>query len=133
MLPTREARAHCIWAVSTWPDTRGFSFWGLWRLCLELAQQTFNSNMDLELLHSVVEGRSLTEEQAEKAMRALLAGESTPVLTAAFLTALRVRGETIPELTGFARAMRAAALPLAIEDACRPILDTCGTGGNPTA
>ncbi|MDQ1472906.1 MAG: anthranilate phosphoribosyltransferase [Bryobacterales bacterium] len=89
--------------------------------------------MTLELLHAVVDGRSLTEGQAEGAMRGLLAGESTPVLTAAFLTALRVRGETIPELTGFARAMRAAALPLAIEDACRPILDTCGTGGNPTA
>ena len=43
-------------------------------------------------------------------MRALLAGESTPVLTAAFLTALRMKGETVDELTGFARAMRAAAL-----------------------
>lgn len=85
------------------------------------------------LLHTVVEGRSLTEAQAQEAMRALLAGESTPVLTAAFLTALRMKGETVDELTGFARAMRAAALTVPIDDACRPVLDTCGTGGNGTS
>ncbi|MES1260810.1 MAG: anthranilate phosphoribosyltransferase, partial [Acidobacteriota bacterium] len=67
------------------------------------------------------------------ALRSLLAGESTPVLTAAFLTALRVRGETLDELTGFARAMRAVAAALPLDESCRPILDTCGTGGNPTA
>ncbi len=89
--------------------------------------------MTLELLHAVVDGAVLTEQQAEAAMQSLLAGQSTPVLTAAFLTALRVRGETIPELTGFARAMRAVAAPLPLTDDCRPILDTCGTGGNPTA
>jgi anthranilate phosphoribosyltransferase len=82
------------------------------------------------LLHAVVEGRSLTEAEAQDAMRALLAGESTAVLTAAFLTALRMKGETVDELTGFARAMRAAALVVPIEDAHRPVLDTCGTGGN---
>jgi anthranilate phosphoribosyltransferase len=82
------------------------------------------------LLHTVVGGRSLTEAEAQDAMRALLAGESTPVLTAAFLTALRIKGETVDELTGFARAMREAALPVPIEDAYRPVLDTCGTGGN---
>src|SRR5580698_10835423 len=81
------------------------------------------------LLHTVVEGRSLTEAQAQEAMRALLAGESTPVLTAAFLTARRMKGETVDELTGFARAMRAASIPLPIDPAVRPLLDTCGTGG----
>ncbi len=85
------------------------------------------------LLHTVVEGRSLTEVEAQDAMRALLAGESTPVLTAAFLTALRMKGETVDELTGFARAMRAAALVVPIENAFRPVLDTCGTGGNGTS
>jgi anthranilate phosphoribosyltransferase len=89
--------------------------------------------MTLELLHRVVDGHALTEEQAEQAMRSLLAGASTPVLTAAFLTALRVRGESVAELTGFARAMRSVAAVLPIDDTCRPILDTCGTGGNPTA
>lgn len=75
----------------------------------------------------------MTEAEAQDAMRALLAGESTPVLTAAFLTALRMKGETVEELTGFARAMRAAALTVSIEDRYRPVLDTCGTGGNGTS
>jgi anthranilate phosphoribosyltransferase len=87
----------------------------------------------LTFLHTVVEGNSLSEREAEDAMRVLLAGESTPVLTAAFLTALRVKGETVDELTGFARAMRDAALVVPIEDSCRPVLDTCGTGGNGTS
>ncbi len=87
----------------------------------------------LTFLHTVVEGRSLSEHEAEDAMRVLLAGESTPVLTAAFLTALRVKGETVDELTGFARAMRDAALVVPIEDSYRPVLDTCGTGGNGTS
>ena len=85
--------------------------------------------MTLDFLHAVTGGQSLTEEEAESAMRALLAGESTPVLTAAFLTALRMKGETVDELTGFARAMRAASKPLPIDPAVRPLLDTCGTGG----
>ncbi|MEP6714369.1 MAG: anthranilate phosphoribosyltransferase [Terriglobia bacterium] len=89
--------------------------------------------MTPDLLHAVVEGRSLNEEEAECAMRALLAGEAAPVLTAAFLTALRMKGETVEELTGFARAMRAVATPLPIGDDVRPVLDTCGTGGNGTA
>src|SRR5580704_9256043 len=89
--------------------------------------------MTLDLLHAVTGGHSLTEQQAESAMRALLAGESTPVLTAAFLTALRMKGETVDELTGFARAMRAAAVAVPIEDRYRPVLDTCGTGGNGTS
>jgi anthranilate phosphoribosyltransferase len=83
----------------------------------------------LELLHAVAGGHSLTEQQAESAMNALLAGESTPVLTSAFLTALRMKGETVDELTGFARAMRSASTPLPIDPGVRPLLDTCGTGG----
>jgi anthranilate phosphoribosyltransferase len=89
--------------------------------------------MTLDLLHAVVDGRSLTAADAESAMQSLLAGESTAVLTTAFLTALRVRGETVDELAGFARAMRAAALPLPVAAPYRPLLDTCGTGGNGTS
>ncbi len=89
--------------------------------------------MTLDLLHAVVDGRFLTAAEAESAMHSLLAGESTAVLTSAFLTALRVRGETIDELAGFARAMRATALPFPIDAAYRPLLDTCGTGGNGTS
>lgn len=84
-------------------------------------------------LHTVVEGSSLTEAEAQEAMRVLLAGEATPALTAAFLTALRMKGETVEELTGFARAMRAAALVVPLEARDRPVIDTCGTGGNGTS
>ncbi len=84
----------------------------------------------LELLHAVAGGRTLSEAEAEAAMRELLAGESTPVLTSAFVTALRVRGETVEELAGFARAMRAAAAKVPLGPECRPLLDTCGTGGD---
>jgi anthranilate phosphoribosyltransferase len=44
-----------------------------------------------------------------------------------------MKGETVEELTGFARAMRSAALTVPIDDSCRPVLDTCGTGGNGTS
>jgi anthranilate phosphoribosyltransferase len=85
----------------------------------------------LEALHVIVgESRGLTEAEAEAAMALILTGASTPVQIAAFLVALRGRGETVEELTGFARAMRAAATPIEIP---RPLLDTCGTGGNPFA
>src|SRR5579884_3211435 len=94
------------------------------------AAQVLNFSMNLQFLHAVAEGRSLTEEQAEAAMRALLAGESTPVLASSFLTALRMKGETVDELTGFARAMRNAAAPIEIASGFRPLIDTCGTGGN---
>lgn len=106
-------------------------------MALRLAKPSFQLNMNpvsiSALLHLVVDGRSLDEGQAEAGMKALLAGESTPVLTAAFLTALRMKGETVEELTGFARAMRSAALTVPIDDACRPVIDTCGTGGNGTS
>ena len=90
----------------------------------------FNFIMTLDLLHGVVQGHSLTEEEAHAAMRGLLEGEVSHVLAAAFLTALRMKGETVNELTGFARAMRAAATPIPISADCRPVLDTCGTGGS---
>jgi anthranilate phosphoribosyltransferase len=86
--------------------------------------------MTPELLNGVIDGKSLTQSQSEEAMRCLLSGETTPAVTAAFLTALRIKGETVEELAGFARAMRAAAVPLPIDPAYRPLLDTCGSGGN---
>jgi anthranilate phosphoribosyltransferase len=81
----------------------------------------------LDAVHAVVDtGRDLTAGEAEQAMSIILRGEATPVEIAAFLIGLRGKGETAEELTGFARAMRAAAEPVDIEG---PLLDTCGTGG----
>ena len=57
-------------------------------------------------LSAVVEGQSLTLDQARDAMGAVMDGEATPAQLAALLVALRMRGETIEELAGFATAMR---------------------------
>lgn len=82
----------------------------------------------LNYLHAVVnEARGLTEFEAEEAMSLILKGEAPPVQLAGLLTALRVRGESVEEITGFARAMRAAARSVEVTG---PLLDTCGTGGN---
>ncbi|MBM3814563.1 MAG: anthranilate phosphoribosyltransferase [Acidimicrobiia bacterium] len=81
----------------------------------------------LDLLHSAVEG-PLDAAQAEQAMSLLLEGNASPAQTAAFLTALRVRGETGEEVAGFARAMRARVNP--VDPGPGPVIDTCGTGGD---
>lgn len=63
-------------------------------------------------------------------MQAILSGETSPALIAAFLTALRMRGEDPAELAGFAAAMRHHAVPVPLVLHEHPLLDTCGTGGD---
>jgi anthranilate phosphoribosyltransferase len=75
----------------------------------------------------VNEGRHLSEEEAAAVMEEIMAGEATPAQVAAFLVALRTRGETVEEVVGMARVMRQKALRL---DVSGPLLDTCGTGGD---
>lgn len=65
----------------------------------------------------------------EGAMRRILAGEATQVQIAAFLVAMRVRGETSEDLLAAARVMRQYCTPLSIQPR-RVVLDTCGTGGD---
>jgi len=57
-------------------------------------------------LAAVVDGRSLTLDESRAAMGSVMDGEATPALLAALLVALRMRGETVDELAGFATAMR---------------------------
>jgi anthranilate phosphoribosyltransferase len=83
----------------------------------------------LPYLERVVERVSLTPEDAHAAMHVILAGEAGPALIAAFLTALRMKGETVGELVGFARAMREMAEPVPVDLDGQVLLDTCGTGG----
>ncbi len=78
-------------------------------------------------LHQVVEGRDLSALDAQAAMEAILAGEASPAEIAALLVALRMKGEAVAELVGFARAMRQAARAVKAEG---PLIDTCGTGGD---
>lgn len=79
-------------------------------------------------LHRVTEGHSLTASEAQDAMNFILAGEATTAQIAAFLVALKMKGETAEELTGFAKAMREKANR--IETGLPLLVDTCGTGGD---
>jgi anthranilate phosphoribosyltransferase len=85
-------------------------------------------------LERVVGRENLSPEQALEAMETILAGTASHAQIAAFLVALRMKGETVDELVGFARAMRRMAAPVAAHlngDASgEPLLDTCGTGGD---
>jgi len=74
----------------------------------------------------VARGERLTEEEAGLAMTAIMDGEATPAQIGALLVGLAVRGETEDEIVGFARTMRARAVPLTAKGA----VDTCGTGGD---
>jgi anthranilate phosphoribosyltransferase len=82
----------------------------------------------LALLHRVAERNHLDAAEAEQAMSAILSGEATTPQVAGFLVALRMKGETVEELTGFARAMRARMTRVDAGEGV--ILDTCGTGGD---
>lgn len=79
------------------------------------------------LLATVAEGNALSVEEAERAFDIMMGGEATPAQMGALLMGLRVRGETVDEITGGARAMRARALAM---DAPADAVDTCGTGGD---
>src|SRR6185503_18674673 len=79
-------------------------------------------------LKAITSGHVLNERDAEAFMGAMFDGTAPPLQIAAALGALRVRGETVPELTGFARAMRARAVR--VYSSRRPLVDTCGTGGD---
>lgn len=71
--------------------------------------------------------RDLTEEEAASALGDVFSGEATPAQLAAYLIALRLKGETVDEITGMARVMREHALPVSVDG---PLVDTCGTGGD---
>lgn len=78
-------------------------------------------------LAAVVEGRTLTLDEARDAMGAVMDGEATPAQLAGLLVGLRMRGESTEELAGFAAAMRKRVVRV---DAPEGTIDTCGTGGD---
>jgi anthranilate phosphoribosyltransferase len=84
----------------------------------------------LPYLHAVAERRSLGAAEASEAMHSILAGDVSASQIAAFLVALRMKGETVDELVGFARAMRSMAVRIDPGLDGEPLLDTCGTGGD---
>ena len=84
----------------------------------------------LPYLERVAERNNLSPEEAQEAMRVILAGQASQPQLAAFLMAMRMKGETADELVGFARAMRAMASPIDHGLSGEAVLDTCGTGGD---
>jgi anthranilate phosphoribosyltransferase len=82
----------------------------------------------LEAFKKVMAGQSLTEDEAFQAMMELMSGEASPELISGFVVVMRYKRETIPEITGFARAMRQRAIRIQPKVKGR-LIDTCGTGG----
>lgn len=82
----------------------------------------------VQVLEKVVEGQHLDPAEAEAVMEIVMTGQATPAQIAAFLVALRIKGETPCEISSFARAMRHHALQVSTSRA--DVVDTCGTGGD---
>jgi len=80
-----------------------------------------------EAIETLVSGNPLTFEQAAEVMQEIMSGQATPAQFAAFVTALRIKGETVDEIAGLASVMQAKATPVPVT---APVVDTCGTGGD---
>ena len=81
----------------------------------------------IEAIAKLVRCQSLTEAEAAAAFETIMRGDATPVQIAGFVIALRMKGETVDELTGFAKTARQMSTPIDVEG---DLLDTCGTGGD---
>lgn len=79
-------------------------------------------------LMNIMEGRDLTQIEARNVMSHIMSGEATAAQIGGLLTALRLKGETVDEITGFAEAMRESCSRVHTEQ--NNLLDTCGTGGS---
>ena len=94
-----------------------------------------------EAIAKAVKGVDLTEQGMEKVMEEIMTGKATPAQVGSFITALRMKGETVDEITGAARVMRAKARKIGLNNHLisidrdeinveeETVLDTCGTGG----
>ena len=80
-----------------------------------------------DAIAQLVDGKSLDRAQAAQVMEEIMTGEATPAQIGAFTVALRQKGETVDEITGFAGVMRDKSIKVSVDG---PVLDTCGTGGD---
>jgi anthranilate phosphoribosyltransferase len=78
----------------------------------------------------VMKNQNLTAAEAEAAMNIIMTGQATPAQIGGYLVALRMKGETVDEVVGSARAMRAQASRVALPANGEPVTDTAGTGGD---
>jgi anthranilate phosphoribosyltransferase len=80
-----------------------------------------------EAIAKVVSGVDLTRDEAATVMDEIMTGQATPAQFGALVTGLRLKGETVAEMVGFASTMRRLATPVSPP---HPVVDTCGTGGD---
>lgn len=80
-----------------------------------------------EAIVQVIDGKSLGMTEAAQVMAEIMDGQVTPAQFGAFVTALRLKGETVEEIAGMAKTMREKAVHVSIDE---PVIDTCGTGGD---
>ncbi|MBW1740787.1 MAG: anthranilate phosphoribosyltransferase [Deltaproteobacteria bacterium] len=97
-----------------------------------------------QAIQKVVNRSNLSEEEMEAAMDVIMSGQTTPAQIGAFITALRLKGETVEEITAGARVMRRKATRIQVDNTLvnvdrdeinldlETIIDTCGTGGDGT-
>ena len=78
-----------------------------------------------EAINTLVSGKSLSFEQAAGVMEEMMSGEATPAQIGAFVTALRIKGETVKEIAGLASVMRAKSVRVKTTG---PVIDIVGTG-----
>jgi len=81
-------------------------------------------------LNKIIRHENLTAAEAEEAMTIIMTGQATPAQIGGDLVALRMKGETVDEIVGSARAMRAQASRVPYRPDGTPLLDTAGTGGD---
>ncbi len=80
------------------------------------------------LLNKVVDLKHLSREESREAMSLIMSGEVPSSQLASFLTAMKIKGETVEEITGFALTMREKSLKVQVPS--HNLIDTCGTGGD---
>jgi anthranilate phosphoribosyltransferase len=83
-----------------------------------------------EAIGKVVAGKDLSEEEMIGAMEEIMSGSATPAQIGSFITALRMKGETVEEISGAALVMRRKAAKVPLDNQPDIIVDTCGTGGD---
>jgi len=81
-----------------------------------------------QYLEKIIEGLDLTQSETSEAFDLIMSGEATAAQIGAFIVALRMKGETVDEIAGGASSMRRHAV--FIDTGGRPVVDTCGTGGD---
>lgn len=83
-----------------------------------------------QALNKVVNNNSLSQEEMTAVMNQIMTGAATPAQIGGFLVAMRIKGETVDEITGAAQVMRELATPVVIDKHIDTLVDTCGTGGD---